>query len=93
MNCYNQTFETIIYLLLIVLLLSLIILVIKTISTVKKVDRLVDDAQMKVSKLDTLFAIIDKSTDALSLLSDSIVSLIVGTIHKIVKKKEDDKNE
>ena len=93
MECYNQTFETIIYLLLIVLLTSLIILVIKTITTVKKVDKLVDDAQVKVSKLDTLFAIVDKSADTLSVLSDSIVSLIVGTIHKIIKKKEDDKNE
>lgn len=93
MDCYNQTFETIIYLLLIVLLVSLITLVIKTIITIKKVDKLVDDAQVKVSKLDTLFAIIDKSADTLSLFSDSIVSLIVGTIHKIVKKKEDGKNE
>ena len=93
MECYNAAFETIIYLLLIVLLISLIILVIKTIITIKKVDKLVDDAQVKVSKLDTLFAIVDKSADALSLLSDSIVSLIVGTIHKIVKKKEEDKNE
>ena len=68
MECLNVVFPVILYTLGAILLIVLIILCLKVIGTLKKVDKVVDDVENKVGKLDGVFSIIDKSTDAVSLV-------------------------
>lgn len=97
MICVNTLFHVIMYTLGIILLIALIVLCFKMFDTLKRVDRMVDDLSDKASKLDNLFGIIDKSTDAISSFTDRIIELIVGTLvglfSKKKKEKEIDENE
>lgn len=85
-------FIILLYISLIVLVISLIVLILKGVQTLNKVDKLVDDINMKSSKLDGLFNIVDGTTDALSNISDTIVTFIADTIMNIFNRKKG-KNE
>ncbi len=76
----------------IILLIALIVLVIQLIQILKKVDRVVDNVDEKINSFNSFFSLIDKTTDSISLLSDSIVSMISGFIYKFVKKNKRKKN-
>lgn len=93
MGCLNVVFPVILYLLGIILLVALIVLCIKLFSTLKKVDRVVDDISNKSSKLDGLFGIIDKSTDAVSSLTDKIIEFIVNSLTGLFSRKKKIKEE
>ncbi|MDD2377736.1 MAG: hypothetical protein PHD10_03480 [Bacilli bacterium] len=96
MECLNDVFPIIIYILLTILIVVLIILGIKLIKTLGKVDRVVDDVNNKVTKLDGVFNIIDSTADALSAVSDKVVNAVTTTITNLFskkKKKEEDDNE
>ena len=86
------------YMLGIVLLVILIILGIKLINAVDKANKLLDDAYNKTKSLDGIFGVIDKFTDTVSNISDSIVGTITAAVGKVFKKKkneieEDDEDE
>ena len=83
MECLNVVFPVILYTLGAILLIVLIILCLKVIGTLKKVDKVVDDVENKVGKLDGVFSIIDKSTDAVSLVSDKIIDFVSSAVMKI----------
>lgn len=87
----------VLYILLIVLIIVLVILVIRMIGTLSKVDKVVDDVNVKVRKLDGVFNIVDTTADALSLVSDKFVGMIANFLLKVFtkksKKKEEDSNE
>ena len=97
MEYLKDLFPVILYFLLIILVIVLIVLVVRVIGTLKKVDQVVDDVNLKVSKLNGLFEVVDSATDTLSIMSNRIVSLITGGIDKLFtkkkKKKEDDEDE
>ncbi len=77
-----------------ILLVVLIILGIKLIITMNKIEKVVDDINVKVNKLDGLFSLIDQTTDRLSHVSDIIINGISSVVYKIFKKKrKDDYNE
>ena len=59
----NDLFPVILYILLIILVVVLIVFVIRLIKTLGKVDKVVDDVNRKVTKLDGVFNIIDTSTN------------------------------
>ncbi|MGE5456439.1 MAG: hypothetical protein ACM3O4_04990 [Ignavibacteriales bacterium] len=96
MECFNAVFPVIIYILLTILIIVLIILGIRLIKTLGKVDKVVDDVNRKVNKLDGLFNIVDATADTLSAFSDKIVNAIVSGITGLFgkrKKKEEDTDE
>ena len=86
MDCVNEIFPVILYFLGSILLISLIVLTIKVIKTVKKVDAV----------LNGVFDFVDNTTDALSIISDKLVGIVMSGISGLFsrrKKKEDDDNE
>ena len=93
MECLNVVFPVILYTLGAILLIVLIILCLKVIGTLKKVDKVVDDVENKVGKLDGVFSIIDKSTDAGSLVSDKIIDVVSSAVMKIFSRKKNKKEE
>ena len=78
-----------------ILIVALIVLVMKLIFTVDRVNKMLDDVEVKVSKLDKMFDIVDVITDNMSLLSDKIVDTISNLIRKLFNKngKEEITNE
>ncbi len=93
MMCLNTLFPVILYLLGIILLIALIVLCIKLFVTLKKVDQVIDDISEKSSKLDNLFSIVDRSTDAISIITDKAVDFIVGTLVGFFSRKKNVKEE
>lgn len=93
----NELLPIILYLLLSILIVVLIIFVIRLIKTLGKVDKVVDDVNIKVTKLDGVFNIIDTTTDTLALLSDKLANFAVNKLGNLFtkkkKKKEEDENE
>ena len=96
MEFLNIVLPTLLYIFGIILLIVLIILGIRT----KRIDNqkidlsLTDDVSEKVSSLDNLFSVIDKTTDGISLISDKIISTVSGFIINLVnRKRKDDENE
>lgn len=75
------------------LLVVLIVLGIKLITTVNRVNDLVDDINGKAKSLDTLFSLVDMTTDKLALLSDRLVDAITYIIKKIFKAKSGKEEE
>lgn len=93
MEFINDVLPIILYGLLSILVVFLIVFIYKMIITVNKANVILDDIYIKVKKLDSLFEVVDKSTDVLNLIS-SKVSNIVGTVLNIFKRKrKDDINE
>lgn len=90
-------FSVIIYILLVVLLIVLICLGIKFIQTLYKIDKIIDEVQDKVRKLDSLFSIIDATSDTVTKINDYLVSsiskVIKKLIHPIKRKKVEDEEE
>ena len=78
-----------------ILIVALIVLVVKLIFTVDRVNKMLDDVEVKVSKLDKMFDIVDVITDNMSLLSDKIVDTVSNLIRKLFNRngKEEITNE
>lgn len=93
MECLNTIFPVILYILGSILLVVLIMLCFKIMGTLKKVDQVVDDVNIKVGKLDGVFNIIDRSTDAISTVSDKVIEFISGAITKLFLRKKNKKEE
>ena len=79
-----------------ILLVVLTIFVLRLMKTLKKVDYLIDDVSNKSAKLDGVFNIVDRSADALTLMTDRAVAFISNTVLGFFNKKErkeEDENE
>lgn len=87
----------VIYMLLIVLLVVGIVLGIKTIITMNKVEKVVDNVNEKVESLNSIFNIIDFTTDKIAGFTDKLVDMASNLFSKIwfrkSIKKEERKNE
>lgn len=86
MNDVNIFFPIMIYILASILLVVLIALCLKLIHTLTKVDKVVDDINVKSSKLNNLFDIIDHTADAVNSVSNSVVGFITNTINRLLSK-------
>lgn len=97
MEMFNSVLPVILYVSLTILVIVLIVFVIRLMNTLSKVDKVVDDVNRKVSKLDGVFNIIDTTTDTLALFSDKLTDFAVSKIGNLFtkkkKKKEEDINE
>lgn len=80
--------QIVLYLLGSILLVVLIILGVKLIITMNKIESVVDDINVKVNKLNGLFAVIDVTTDKLALLSDKLVDGVSSVIRKMFSRKK-----
>lgn len=72
----------VIYILLIALLIVGIILGIKTIITMNKVEKVVDNVNEKVESLNSIFSIIDFTTDKIASFTDRVVDAASGLMSK-----------
>ena len=79
------------------LLVALIVLTIRLIHTLNRVNGMLDEINLKISKLDRVFHLVDLVTDNMALISDKIVDTVSGLIKKIFykneKRKDDEINE
>lgn len=78
----------VIYLLLIALLTIGIILGIKTIITMNKLEKVVDNVNEKVESLNSIFSIIDFTTDKIALFTDKVVEVTGNLFSKILFRKK-----
>lgn len=69
-----------------ILIVTLIVLVIKLIFTVDRINKLLDDINVKISKFDKMFNIVDIITDNMALISDKIVDAISNLIRRLFVK-------
>lgn len=88
MECMNTIFPFILYMLGAVLLVVLIVVCIKILSTLKRVDKVIDDIEVKSSKVDGVFDLVASATDTLSVLSSKVFDFAVGVVTGLVSKKE-----
>lgn len=96
MENLNLILPVLLYTFGIILLIVLIILGIRLIMMLDKLDRVVDNIEGKVNSLNGFFSVVDKATDGIALISDSVVNTIASLIFRIFKKKkgkEDDIDE
>ena len=71
-----------------ILLVVLIVLGIKLINTITKVDKILDNVEVKLNSFDKIFSVVDVATDSMALLSDKIVEGIVLLIKKVFRKND-----
>jgi len=76
-----------------ILLITLIVLSVKLINVADKVNKMLDDVNVKIAKFDNLFNVIDLVTDNMALISDKLVDGISNVIKKVFTKKDDRKEE
>ncbi|MBQ1550800.1 MAG: hypothetical protein IIZ67_01745 [Bacilli bacterium] len=84
----NSLLITLLYVAGFVLLVVFIIIGIKLIGILNKVDRVMDDVEDKVSSLNGVFHAVDKFSDNINTISETIVSNVVGFISKMFGKKK-----
>lgn len=91
---FYELLKIMLFVLLIVLVIILIILGIRLMKTLKKVDGVIDDVNTKMSSVDGLFSIIDKTTDYASLVSDKLLGALSSLLGFFMKRKKgNDSNE
>lgn len=93
MDTLLDVLPIILYSLGIILLIVLIILSIKLIHTIDKTNKILDDAYNKTKSLNGIFNAIDRVTDALSNVSDSLVGAITAGLNKVFSRKRKKKEE
>lgn len=91
MNCVQEVFPGILYILGCILLIALIVLVFRLMQTLSKVDKTIDDINEKSTKLNGVFDLVDKSADAINSISDTAVNFITGAITGFINKKRKNK--
>ena len=92
MDIFLKILPVILYILLSILLVVLIILIFKAMKTLKKVDATIDDVNYKMGKLNGVFNLVDRGTDAINMVTDKIVSTVTTGVVNLFKKNRK-KNE
>ena len=87
MDIFLQSLTVIIYVLLIILIAVLISFVVRAFNTLKKLDSTIDDVNNKMNKLNGVFNIVDRSADAINMVTDKLTSTIVSGVSKLFTKK------
>ena len=80
-----------------ILLVVLIVLSVKLIYTINRINQVLDEVELKISKFDKAFNLVDIVTDNMALVSAKLVDGISYLIRKIFvrksNRKEEDENE
>lgn len=93
MAAFLQTLPVIIYVLLIILIVVLIVFMFKAFNILKKIDTTIDDVNAKMNKLNGVFNIVDRSADAINMLTDKMIVSITTGITKLFKRKKKKQEE
>ncbi len=88
MDFWLHFLPIVIYLLLIALLTIGIILGIKTIITMNKLEKVVDNVNEKVESLNSIFSIIDFTTDKIASFTDKVVEVAGNLFIKVLFRKK-----
>ena len=88
-----EVLQVFLYLLGSILLVVLIVLGIKLIITMNKIEKVVDDINVKVNSLNGLFSVIDFTTDKISLLSDKMIDGVTSLFRRLFRKRKDEEDE
>lgn len=92
MDFWLRFLPLVIYILLIALLIIGIILGIKTIITMGKVEKVVDNVNDKVESLNSIFNIIDFTTDKIATFTDKVVEVVGNLFGKLSFRKKGKKD-
>ena len=84
----NTFLPILLYILGIILMVILIILGIKAIQMMDKMDRIMDNIEDKVNSLNGMFAVINKTTDSIDLISSKVVGVVTNTIGRLFRRKK-----
>ena len=76
-----------------VLLVVLIIVGIKLIGLLDKFDRIADNVEVKITSLDGAFNFVDKFSDSVAMVSDSLVSGTVKLLSNVFGKNKTSKED
>lgn len=90
MEFASEILPIILYLLLSILVVVAIVFIYKMIHTLDKANQVLDDVYVKVKKLDNFFEIVDKSADAINMITDKVTGVITNSLMKIFKRKRKD---
>ena len=82
----NTFLPILLYILGIILMVILIILGIKAIQMMDKMDRIMDNIEDKVNSLNGMFAVINKTTDSIDLISSKVVGVVTNTIGRLFRR-------
>lgn len=95
MNFLNFYLPVLLYVVGIILLVVLIILGIRLLAVLEKFERVIDNIDSKINSLNSAFCILDKTTDGLAMISDTVIIAISNIISKIFNRKKNkiDKEE
>ena len=93
MDFWLDFLPLLIYLLLVALLIVGIILGVKTIITMNKVEKVVDNVNHKVESLNSVFNIIDFTTDKIAGFTDKVVEVISNIFSKLLFRNKNKKKE
>ncbi len=74
----------------IITLIIIMILGIKLIGVLDKVDRVVDNIEDKVNSLNVAFSIIDKATESITTIGNTVLGAVNNAVAKVFKKKDED---
>lgn len=87
----NTFLPILLYILGITLMIVLIILGIKIIQMMDKMERIMDNIEDKINSLNGVFAVINRTTNSIDLISSKVIGTVTNTIGRIFrrKKKED----
>lgn len=81
------------YITLIVFVICLIVFVIKLMDTLNRANYLIDNLTKKAESLDSLFNVIDFTTNKFSMIGETISTYVLGFVKKIFSKKEREEEE
>ena len=76
-----------------ILLVVLIVLSVKLIYTINRINQVLDEVELKISKFDKAFNLVDIVTDNMALVSDKLVDGISYLIRKIFHKNNQGKGD
>ena len=89
----NNLLVVLLYEFLVILVIVLIVLGIKLIKTLKKVDVMIDDINLKMSKIDGIFDIVDVTSDYATSISSKVLAIISNALNVLTRKKGKDVDE
>ncbi|MCM1370798.1 MAG: hypothetical protein NC181_02765 [Clostridium sp.] len=76
-----------------ILVIVITIFVIRLFKTLNKVDKVIDDLNFKLEKVNGVFEIVDKSTSFIDSIGNKITDMIMGLISKISRGKKRKEND
>ena len=89
----STTLPILLYIAGLVLLIVLIIVGIKLIGLLDKFDRIADNVEVKITSLDGAFNFVDKFSDSVAMVSDSLVSGTVKLLSNVFGKNKTSKED